>query len=54
MCFTEEDAKFMVDQLDEILTGLSTDFEDASLPPTPMPPILIPNLVIRDCVSCYS
>lgn len=54
MCFTEEDAKFMVDQLDEILTGLSTDFEDASLPPTPMPPILIPNLVIHDCVSCYS
>lgn len=25
MCFTEEDAQFMVDQLDEILTGLSTD-----------------------------
>ena len=25
MCFTEEDAKFMVDQLDEILTGLFTD-----------------------------
>lgn len=24
MCFTEEDAKFMVDQLDGILTGLST------------------------------
>lgn len=26
MCFTEEDAKFLVDQLDGILTGLSTDF----------------------------
>lgn len=26
MCFTEEDAKFLVDQLDGILAGLSTDF----------------------------
>ena len=25
MCFTEEDAKFMVEQLDGILTGLSTN-----------------------------
>ena len=25
MCFTEEDAEFMVEQLDGILTGLSTD-----------------------------
>lgn len=31
MCFTEEDAKFMVDQLDEILTGLFTGIPDVSL-----------------------
>lgn len=35
MCFTEEDAKFMVDQLDGVLTGQCADLEDASLPPQP-------------------
>lgn len=54
MCFTKEDAKFMVDQLDGVLTGQCADLEDASLPPSLPAPHPSPGLVLPDCASCCS